>query len=90
MTDSGVFIGDFAPNNQVRADYQQVNYDGRVYRIDAGTGKVTKIESGMKFINGIAFGPDRRLYINDTLTGESTGTTPAAVRSPGPTNCSAT
>jgi gluconolactonase len=24
----------------------------------------------MKFINGIAFGPDRRLYINDTLTGD--------------------
>jgi gluconolactonase len=70
MTDSGVFIGDFAPNNQVRPDYEQVNYDGRVYRIDVGTGKVTKIESGMKFINGIAFGPDRRLYINDTLTGD--------------------
>src|SRR5690242_17893619 len=39
MTDSGVFIGDFAPNNQVRADYMNVSYDGRVYRIDVSTGK---------------------------------------------------
>jgi gluconolactonase len=64
-----VFINDFAPNNQVRPDYENVEYDGRVYRIDTADGKVTKVDSGMKFINGIAFGPDRTLYINDTLTG---------------------
>jgi gluconolactonase len=69
MTDSGVFIGDFAPNNQVRADYMDVSYDGRVYRIDISTGKVTKIDGGLKFTNGIAFGPDELLYASDTLTG---------------------
>lgn len=69
LTDSGVVIGDFAPNNQIRPDYMDVHYDGRVYKVDPGSGKVTKLDTGIKFTNGIAFGPDRRLYANETLTG---------------------
>lgn len=69
LTDSGVFIDNFAPNNQIRADYMDVTYDGRVYRVDVETGKVKKLDSGIKFTNGIAFGPDRLLYANETLTG---------------------
>jgi gluconolactonase len=69
MTDSGVIIDNFAPNNQIRPDYRDISYDGRVYRIDVQTGKVTKIDGGIKFTNGIAFGPDRLLYVNETLTG---------------------
>jgi gluconolactonase len=69
LTDSGVFIDEFAPNNKIRPDYMSVNYDGRVYRIDVSTGKVDKVDSGIKFTNGIAFGPDWRLYVNETLTG---------------------
>lgn len=69
LTDSGVFIDNFAPDNQIRSDYMDVQYDGRVYRIDASTGKVRKLDSGLKFTNGIAFGPDDLLYVNETLTG---------------------
>jgi gluconolactonase len=69
LTDSGVFIDDFAPNNQIRPDYMDVPYDGRVYRIDVETGAVKKLDSGIKFTNGIAFGPDEFLYVNETLTG---------------------
>jgi gluconolactonase len=69
LTDSGVFIDNFAPNNQIRPDYMNVNYDGRVYRVDVETGKVKKLDTGIKFTNGIAFGPDRLLYANETLTG---------------------
>jgi gluconolactonase len=69
LTDSGVVIQNFAPNNQIRPDYKDVDYDGRVYRVDVQTGKVTKIDSGIKFTNGIAFGPDKLLYANETLTG---------------------
>ena len=69
LTDSGVVIGDFAPNNQIRPDYMDVHYDGRVYKVDPGSGKVTKLDTGIKFTNGIAFGPDRLLYANETLTG---------------------
>lgn len=69
LTDSGVFIDEFAPNNQIRPDYESVHYDGRVYQIDVATGKVKKLDTGIKFTNGIAFGPDRLLYANETLTG---------------------
>jgi gluconolactonase len=69
LTDSGVVIGNFAPNNQIRPDYPSVQYDGRVYRVDVQTGKVKKLDSGIKFTNGIAFGPDNLLYANETLTG---------------------
>jgi gluconolactonase len=69
LTDSGVFIDEFAPNNQIRPDYMSVHYDGRVYRIDVATGKVKKLDTGIKFTNGIALGPDNRLYANETLTG---------------------
>lgn len=69
LTDSGVFIDEFAPNNKIRPDYMRVSYDGRVYRVDVSTGQVTKLDSGIKFTNGIAFGPDLLLYVNETLTG---------------------
>ena len=44
----------------------RVSYDGRVYRVDVSTGQVKKLDSGIKFTNGIAFGPDRLLYVNET------------------------
>jgi gluconolactonase len=69
LTDSGVFIDDFAPNNQIRPDYKSVKYDGRVYRIDPSTGSVQLIDRGICFTNGIALGPDGFLYVNETLTG---------------------
>jgi gluconolactonase len=70
LTDSGVHIGEFAPDNQIRPDYMQLNYDGRVYRIEVGSGKVEKLDTGIKFTNGIAFGPDLRLYANESVTGD--------------------
>jgi gluconolactonase len=69
LTDSGVKIEDFAPNNQVRSDYMNVHYDGRVYRIDPATGAVTKLDNGILFTNGIAFGPDDTLYVDESATG---------------------
>jgi gluconolactonase len=69
LTDSGVFIDNFVINGQIRSDYKDITYDGRVYRVDVGTGKVKKLDTGIKFTNGIAFGPDRLLYANETLTG---------------------
>lgn len=69
LTDSGVHIDSFAPNNSIRPDYLDVAYDGRVYRVDPETGVVSLVDRGLKFTNGIAFGPDHRLYVNETLTG---------------------
>lgn len=69
LTDSGVFIDSFAPQGKIRPDYMDVGYDGRVYRVDPQSGAVMLIDRGIRFTNGIAFGPDDRLYVNETLTG---------------------
>ena len=70
LTDSGVVIENFAPNNQIRPDYMDLNYDGRVYRVDAQTGKVTKIdERHSSSPTESPSDPDRLLYVNETLTG---------------------
>jgi gluconolactonase len=69
LTDSGVEVDNFAPNNQVRADYMDVHYDGRLYRVDPESGAVTKLDQGILFTNGIAFGQDGMLYLDETVTG---------------------
>jgi gluconolactonase len=68
MTDSGIRFGDFAPGGSIRPDYMDAPMDGRVYRIDVTSGEITTLDSGMRFTNGIAFGPDENLYVNEMLT----------------------
>jgi gluconolactonase len=69
MTDSGILMDDFEPGGKVRPDYMTVKMDGRVYRIDVKRRQIEKLDSGFRFTNGIAFGPDNNLYFNETLTG---------------------
>jgi gluconolactonase len=69
LTDSGVNIDHFAPDNKIREDYRDVHYDGRVYRVDVTRGAVEKIDEGLIFTNGVAVGPDLLIYANETLTG---------------------
>jgi gluconolactonase len=69
LTDSGILFEDFAPGGKVRPDYLDAAIDGRVYKINPQTHEVEKIDSGIQFTNGIAFGPDDNLYVNETLTG---------------------
>lgn len=69
LTDSGVDVNVFAPNNQITPDYLRFRYDGRVYRVDPQSGSITQLDRGIRFTNGIAFGPDGALYVNETLTG---------------------
>jgi len=69
LTDSGITAADFEPGGKVRSDFNTCPMDGRVYRIDVRTKTIEKIDSGLRFTNGIAFGPDNDLYVNETLTG---------------------
>jgi gluconolactonase len=69
MTDSGLLFEDFAPGGEIRKDFMDAEVDGRVYRIDPGTSEIKKLDSGLRFANGIAFGPDENLYANETFTG---------------------
>ncbi len=69
VTDSGIPIGDFVVDDAPRADHASVAFDGRVVRLDPVTGEATIRDRGLRFANGIAFGPDRLLYVNETMTG---------------------
>ena len=69
LTDSGILLDELAPGGELNPDYRNLQYDGRVYRVDVATGAVALLDRGLQFANGIAFGPDDRLYVTETLTG---------------------
>ena len=69
MTDSGVRVQDLLERGKIRPDYEMLPMDGRVYRIDLARGEVRKLDSGLRFANGIAFGPSGDLYVAETLSG---------------------
>ena len=67
MTDSGYTTADwivYTPE-QKRATAP----DGKVFRIDPESRSIDLLDSGLLFANGIAFGPDRQLYVTETLSG---------------------
>lgn len=69
MTDSGMRVQEFEPGGRTRPDYATVPLDGRVYRVDVERRQARILDSGLRFANGIAFGPDRSLYVSETLAG---------------------
>ncbi len=44
--------------------------DGKLIRYEPNTGRAEILDTGYQFTNGIAFGPDGDLYVNETITGE--------------------
>lgn len=70
MTDSGVGLNDLLRAGKLRSEYMDIKTDGSVFRIDPNTKKIEKIDSELKFANGIAFGPDNTLYIGEMFTGK--------------------
>lgn len=71
LTDSGLAAQDFLDGQNFAQGYRNLSWDGRVYEIDPGEGKVVRIlDRGIRFTNGIAFGPDDALYANASFTGE--------------------
>lgn len=70
LTDSGILFNQLvAPGDVIRHDFMDIPMDGRIYRIDVKTKHVETIDSGFRFTNGLAFGPDKNLYVAETLTG---------------------
>jgi gluconolactonase len=70
MTDSGVRFNDLLKDGKLRSDYMDIPIDGRVFRIDVKTKAIEKLDSGLKFANGIAFGPYNNLYVDEMFTGK--------------------
>lgn len=69
LTDSGILMSDWVVDGAVRPDWQTAPFDGRVYRINLKTKEISKLDSGLRFTNGIAMGPDGHLYVNEMITG---------------------
>lgn len=69
-TDSGVLVRDFLDqSNALVAHWEALPIDGKVFRFDPRTGEAWFLDDGYGFTNGIAFGPDELLYVNETMTG---------------------
>jgi len=70
MTDSGVLLEAFEGIEPPVAAYD-VPVDGRVFRVDPVSGACRLLDRGLRFANGIAFGPGGEdLYVSETLTGD--------------------
>lgn len=70
MTDSGITMADWVVDGAPRPDWQTHTYDGKVWEIDLQARTAKAIDTGIKFTNGIAFGPDGELYVNEMITGD--------------------
>jgi gluconolactonase len=71
MTDSGMVAGDFISGQNFVENFMDLPWDGRVYQLDPKSGRIVRrIDSGIRFTNGIAFDAANRLYANASFTGE--------------------
>jgi gluconolactonase len=69
FTDSGILLDDVVVNGALVPNWRDLRYDGRVYRFDPQSRAVELIDRGIVFTNGLAFGPDQALYVNETMSG---------------------
>jgi gluconolactonase len=70
LSDSGIrFSQMLTSDGRIRNDLRAGEMDGRIYRIDTRTAEIERIDSGLRFANGLAFGPDGHLYVSETVTG---------------------
>lgn len=72
VTDSGIREKDFTlEGGGARPDHMSLEYNGCVFEIDPMKGvAIRTIGNGLKMANGLAFGLDGALYVNETITGE--------------------
>jgi len=71
LTDSGVLVRDFLDEDgEPVDDCRSLPMNGKVIRLDPWTNEARILADGYQFANGIAFGPDGRLYVNETVTGD--------------------
>lgn len=69
VTDSGVRVTNFLNGDTPPGDIRPFRFEGRVCRFERSEGAGTFIDRNLRFANGIAFGRDGLLYVNEMLTG---------------------
>jgi gluconolactonase len=70
MSDCGVRLSDLVDDADIRPDYYDAAYNGRIYQIDPQAGRVLRtLATGLLMANGVAFDAEGLLYYSETLTG---------------------
>ena len=69
MTDSGLLAKDLITDQGLNQECWEGDMAGCLYRIHPETCGVECLDEGFRFTNGIAFGVDGKLYINEMTTG---------------------
>ena len=70
LTDSGILDTEFITGIAINPKWRDLKYRGCVYVIDPSRAKVIRrIDDNIKFTNGLAFGPDTLLYVNENFGG---------------------
>ena len=71
MTDSGMVASDFINGQSFVDNFMVLPWDGRVYELDPkALTALRKIDTGIRFTNGIAFDLSNRLYANASFNGD--------------------
>ncbi len=70
MTDSGITMADWVVDGAPRPDWESAPFDGKLWEIDTDEKTARAIDTGLRFANGIAFGPDGNLYVNEMISGD--------------------
>ena len=73
LTDSGILVEELLTSvvdNEVREDWDDLVLDGKVVRFEPGSGAAKILDRDIQFSNGIAWGPDGLLYVNETYSGD--------------------
>ena len=70
VTDSGLLVRELLDDDgKPLPGCEDFPMNGTLFRINPETGDAEKLDEGFRFTNGIAFGPDGLLYVNETMTG---------------------
>ena len=69
MTDAGISVSELITPDGFDPEVWKKSMKGCLYRIDPVTESVECLDSGYQFANGLAFGPDGRLYVSESVTG---------------------
>ena len=70
LTDSGITVNELImENDALNMEAWLGPMNGCLYRINPHTLTSECLDQGFRFINGIAFGPDEKLYVSETVTG---------------------
>ena len=71
VTNYGLLVRDFLDSKGAPVpNCESLPMKGIVFRYDLETGESRILDDGYRFTNGIAFGPDGLLYVNETITGD--------------------